>query len=353
MPRAPSVRECDAQCFTTIILMYFLVVSKTFMAGKLESKKTPGIALADELQRRDIFKLLDLPSNFNGLGPLESFKILYRATKKLLKYSIAHRRGEFFFYNLPKAYIYYYFLIKIFGGRTSLFLADGENCIGLKLFPRLFNKLFERIVHLNYLNKNYYKITGKSEYWFPGILDKRVVANFQVTSSNLRTILYNSSLKAANNPHLLVEVADANPEVQFYCTSDINDFLNYGVVSLPYAPGNITFLSELSQDDYKNLLQKVDGILLIRDEKRFENMFNFPSKLLEALSCGKTVFSIYEISGVPSHLYVNCKESLDLNSSLRTRMEGSMGVDYHHFVEACDVQNLIAWLNGKNTRNGI
>jgi hypothetical protein len=332
--------------------MHFLVVSKGFMAGKEPSKKMPGIALAEELERLDVFKLLDLPSNFNGHSLVESLKIILAATKSIIKKVIENKNDEFFFYNFPKAYIYFYFLIKIFGGRTSLFMADGENCVGLKKFPRLFIKFFEKIVHLHYAEKDHYKKLGKPAYWFPGIINRGAIDNFKITSADPATILYNSSLKASNNPDLLIEIASLNPNIQFYCTSNIKSFYDCGFISSARVIQNINFIGELSKEDYKNLLQEIDGILLIRDENRFENMYNFPSKLIEALCHEKTVFSIFEISGVPLNLYVNCKNTFELKkTAFNIYLHSSECTDFSRFIEACDVQNIVAWLNLTETRN--
>ncbi len=315
------------------------------MLGNVTSKKTPGISLAENLERLGVFNLMDMPSNFNGLSFINSFKITLITTLKIIKYLKSLDKGEIFFYNFPKAYIYYYFLIKIFGVKTSLFMADGDNCIGLKHYPILFHKMFSRIVHLHYAGNDLYKNLDKPTYWFPGVLNKSELINFQVNSKSPKIILYNSSIKTANDPHLLCKIAFINRNIQFYCTSNFDEFIdNWGDYFFSKL-SNIHFIGELNGCDYRRLLKSVDGILLIRNEMKFENKYNFPSKLLEAISFGKTIFSVYEIGGVPKNIYINCQNTLNLKNEHNVHMTNSIIQDNTQFLEACNIQNLIKWIN--------
>ena len=65
------------------------------------------------------------------------------------------------------------------------------------------------------------------------------------------------------------------------------------------------------------MCQQVIGMLLIWNEELFANQYNFPSKVLEALSAGMLIVSTYPISGVPSGCYVLAQEGVLLEESVK------------------------------------
>lgn len=282
----------------------YLIIS----TGSLFGMKTPGLALALGLKDLGIFKLLDIPASLkNSVSEKSTLKCYLNGLR-----TICLSDRDVYFYNFHKAYLLLYlvFLIGKFR-RPSLLLADGVNCVGLKRFNFcIWSRLFRNIISLPDLVE--YKDCA-SVISFRGLSD----TYREVPRSNWRSkkliFLYNASFIPNNHPEELVIFAFDNPHITVEVTGSRSDFQEYFLKYKPdlvtILPKNIVFLGNLNNSDYRRKLETITAILIFRNERLFENRFNFPSKCIEAVKSRIPIVSKYSISGLPDELYLLCVDS--------------------------------------------
>ena len=190
--------------------------------------------------------------------------------------------------------------------------------------------------------------------WLPGIcsVDGFTRKNLLVNNKRIK-LLYNSALLTSNGPEVILDFAIKNDWCEVVVTETEANFSNYLSSELKRTeiliPTNLQFLGVLSSVEYLQLLNVVDGILLCRDERHFQNKFNFPSKFVEALHLGLPVISLFAISYVPSILYHNCASvnpsRLDFSDILHQQASDEFKVERDNFLGLCDRLRLKSWLN--------
>ena len=94
-------------------------------------------------------------------------------------------------------------------------------------------------------------------------------------------------------------------------------------------------------------MKSIGGILLCRNEEKFNNQFNFPSKVVEALSLCIPIYSIYKISGVDKSLYILTGVT-EFNISCRADYSNKR----RSFLSLCEASRLRKWVDyEKDIRN--
>ena len=334
--------------------MAILVISSNTVASKLSTDKRPGLKLAEALQQAGIFTLFDVPSYFYRNSTFGNLIIIFSYLRIALQI-IRPSREEIFFYNAPVAYsLLYWFALFSRLRRPSLLLADGVNCYGMKWNPLLFLRMYRRVITLP-MNHDIANILSKSSnfIWLPGICNVGgFTRNNLIVDNKAIKLLYNSALLANNGPEVILDFAIKNDWCEVVVTETEDNFLNYLSSELKRTeiliPTNLQFLGVLSSVEYLQLLNVVDGILLCRDERHFQNKFNFPSKFVEALHLGLPVISLFAISYVPSILYHNCASvnlsSLNFPDILHQHGSDEFKEERNYFLGLCDTLRLQTWL---------
>jgi hypothetical protein len=332
---------------------HVLVISAGGVSLDARQYKVPGVRLAEQLAKEQVFELIDSPATLSGMEISFVVSELIRYLKILGILVTRERSRDIYFYNFHKAYIPLYLGCLLFRlKRPSIFLADGVNCTGLySIGISNFSKFFNRIVSLPHINP---KLTLKKQIiQFPGCaaLTPCLLHEQQIKSEAL-LLLYNSSFLAHNSPELLLRLSALNKEFSITSTGTASEYENYLVTKqLTFDKKEllaIKFLGQLALNDYYAIAQRSKAIILFRDEALFENLYNFPSKLIEALQLGVPLISYYPISGVPCDLYL-------LNKDLKTFSEdidayvAFMNTDYFKKVK----KNFLLRCSGEHLRKQI
>jgi glycosyltransferase involved in cell wall biosynthesis len=288
---------------------HVLVISAGGVSRDARQYKVPGVRLAEQLAKEQVFELIDSPATLSGMEISCVVSELFRYLKILGILVTQERSRDIYFYNFHKAYIPLYLGCLLFRlTRPSIFLADGVNCTGLySIGISNFSKLFNRIVSLPHIKQKL--VPKKKIVQFPGCaaLTPCLIHEQQIEGEAL-LLLYNSSFLAHNSPELLLRLSALNKEFSVTSTGTASEYENYLVAKqLTFDKKElfaIKFLGQLSLNDYYAIAQRSKAIILFRDEAVFENRYNFPSKLIEALRFGVPLISYYPISGVPCDLYL-------------------------------------------------
>ena len=144
-----------------------------------------------------------------------------------------------------------------------------------------------------YAYRNY---KGKNKLLYLGSI-KKIKNN---RNRNINNFLYSGSLgNWTDIINFLKEFSKTkNKKIKLYITTNnkkksINSYLN--------KDKRIIYLGYLKDDQYKNLINKIDCFVNLRDEKNINNLYNFPSKLLRYFYYNKPIISSYMIN-LPSDL---------------------------------------------------
>lgn len=332
--------------------MHLLIVSRQGVARDHRDFKIPGIRLVEELKNAGAFMLFDVPATLPYWSPIELLKTIRNYFSAFRTIASLNRKIDVYFYNFHIAYVPIYFIYLITKRRPPcLFLADGQNCIGMRLLGiKRFLGFFYRIISLPCLKND--NVPSSTKFiWYPGCAD--ITPDMRnIPKRPKMKLLYNSSFLVHNAPERLLEIANKNPDFSIYSTGYESDFRNYlQTISFTVTEleiSRVTFLGNLSLKEYFNQAIDSAAIILIRDESQFENATNFPSKFIEAIQLNVPLLSGFNISGVPDNLYFLC-ENLKINSNLLLQHRDSLNLVENKqliddFLVRCSNIRLKRWL---------
>lgn len=225
------------------------------------------------------------------------YKILKRREKKV------------WFYNVYKGNILAYYLLRLFSTKEIyVLLADYNPERMLFVFRKLIInalKSSKGIISLSErcseLNENFISI--------PGILNEQKLVKEKRPFKRFKRCLLSGTLNKNTGLDLAVEVFKRIPEVNLVLLGKIEN--NNSIVGIDNN-SNIRFLNYLeSYDEYLKLLNSVDFILSFRNPDAEVNKYNFPSKILEALSFNIPVISTMSYPELKDIAYFPVKYDVD------------------------------------------
>ena len=145
------------------------------------------------------------------------------------------------------------------------------------------------------INKNFMSI--------PGILMDNKLAKQPRPFSNTKRFLLSGTLDENTGLYMAIDVFKKIPDYTLVLSGSLSDDKKKEVQNLIKDYPNIILSGYLEDyNDYLKLLKSVDFVLSLRDENKAVNKYNFPSKILEALSMNIPVLStmVYpELKDIP------------------------------------------------------
>jgi hypothetical protein len=238
----------------------------------------PGLRLAQHFETAHNLRLLDCSMKTSGiLFELVKFYRIFCTQKPTI-----------WFYNLPLQYWLIYLLyVIVVKKRPNIIVADGVNVFLFKRYLHfLVNLFFTKKVWLSFVTNT------KTTQWYPGHI--YLPSDVEKPNKN-HFFLYNSKALTYNGPKELLQLIVECGDTAFHITSASTDYFKSTLLDTK----NVTFHAALDYKEYCNLIRHCRGVILIRDISFIENAYNFPSKLLEALSLGAEVYSKYPVFNLP------------------------------------------------------
>ena len=132
-------------------------------------------------------------------------------------------------------------------------------------------------------------IIGKNQY---------VIQNRKI---NRKDILFSGYLRSHAGIHLALETFVKNSDLNLIVTGRGDEEKLVQAYSVQNS--NIKYLGFLEFNDYLNLLNNVDIVLNLRDPFNQENLYNFPSKMIESLIQKKVVVSTIKYPQIAEDVY--------------------------------------------------
>lgn len=144
----------------------------------------------------------------------------------------------------------------------------------------------------------------------PGIIPERNILSGVGAFHNNKTFLLSGVLNKNTGLELALEVFKEIPNAKLVLSGTVSDDLKDKVKEYCYLYKNIEYKGFIANyNDFIDLLISVDFVLSLLDLTQPVNKYNFPSKILEALSYKKVIFSgniFPELEGV---YYISCSYS--------------------------------------------
>lgn len=196
------------------------------------------------------------------------------------------------FYNVYKGNILFYYLLKFFSNKkVFILLADYNPYRSSYIMDKLIiyaikksNGIISLSSRCSDFNNNFLAI--------PGILNKNSLRKDYRPFKNTKRFILSGTLNENTGLFLAIEVFKELPEFTLILSGYISDSLKNKVLSLIEGYNNIILMEFINDyKEYLNILDSVDFVLSLRDEKRVVNKYNFPSKILESLSMNIPVLS--------------------------------------------------------------
>lgn len=148
---------------------------------------------------------------------------------------------------------------------------------------------------------------NKNQRIIPGIIKANKVTRKCDEFHNNRTFLLSGYLNNNNGLQMALEVFKEVHNATLYLSGVIAPGLNAMVDSYTSKYPNIIYKGYYSNyEDYLELLHSCDFVLSLSDLAQPVNQYNFPSKILEALSYGKIVVSANTFEELEGINYIKC-----------------------------------------------
>lgn len=217
---------------------------------------------------------------------------------------IKMREDNVWFYNVYKGNMLLFYLLYFFSKkRIYVLLADYNperaSRFTRKLIVTALNKC-KGIISLSSrcsdLNSNVLSI--------PGILFENQLRKDSRIFKRTKRFLLSGTLNENTGLYLAIEVFKNLSEYTLIISGFLSDIVRKEVESSIKDYSNIILLDFIEDyNNYLKLLDSVDFVLSFRDEKKLVNKYNFPSKILEALSLNIPVLSTMYYSELKDIIY--------------------------------------------------
>ncbi len=142
----------------------------------------------------------------------------------------------------------------------------------------------------------------------PGIIPEGEVY-LPETSKLERRFIFSGTLSAVTGFDMAIEVFSRNPDLPLTITGSSSKEEEYREKLRKYA--NIDFCGRLGFEDYRKKLSRMAWALNLRNPHLPENEYNFPSKFLEYMTCGKIVLSTMKYPELDGFKYFYADFSAD------------------------------------------
>lgn len=242
-----------------------------------------------------------------------------------------------FFYNIDKQNILIIWLTKIlFKKNVYIVLADYPYFQNKSLFDKFANTVIRKIDGVITLNSN--TSVNRNQKNLPGLLRSNEIFYNTITRLN-KNVLLSGSLGFSTGIEIALQTFSKKPDYNLYITgrpynipeSEFDMLIN----SYTRKYNNIKYLGLLDFDGYKEVLNKCDIALSLRNPKDQEHRYNFPSKILEYLSHSKLVISSLHYSDLPKEfvfysefdvvsLHQQLDEIIGMDSNTIMNLKGSI-----------------------------
>nr|WP_320039534.1 hypothetical protein [uncultured Bacteroides sp.] len=242
----------------------------------------------------------------------------------LVKTISSARENNIWYYNIDEIGAISFELLRIFTHKkVFILLADfnpnSNKGIRGKIFMHCIKKA-DGVLSLSArcmgLNKNQINIPGiiKAEK-LNGVIDK---------FHGNKTFLLSGCLNNNNGLELAMSAFKDIPEATLYLSGSISKDMEPVVREYTSKYSNIIYKGFFEKyEDYLDLFHATDFILSLSDLSQPVNQYNFPSKILEALSYGKVVVSAYEFAELDGVNYIKCSYTVDsLNGCVSSLISG-------------------------------
>lgn len=208
------------------------------------------------------------------------------------------------FYNVNITFLLLGLCLRIFNRKKSLFaiIADYDN--SCKLIPTVIRFfIFNGLEGVVALSEN---IRHQNKVIIPGILFERDIIH-RNQSILRKTVLMSGSLGRTTGFEFALNYFSKRKEYNLLITGkpygyddkDFDDLISFYV----NRSSNIEFLGLVSLDKYYTLLSSCDIGISFRSPSDYEHNYNFPSKILEYLSCGLFVISTKKYTALDQEVY--------------------------------------------------
>lgn len=216
---------------------------------------------------------------------------------------LGSRKNVIWFYNIYKGNVLLAYLLLYFSRkRVYVLLADYNPSRASGVMQKLIVNALKKskgIISLSArcseINKNFMSI--------PGILMDNKLAKQPRPFSNTKRFLLSGTLNENTGLYMAIDVFKKIPDYTLVLSGSLSDDEKKEVQNLIKDYPNIILSGYLKDyNDYLKLLKSVDFVLSLRDENKAVNKYNFPSKILEALSMNIPVLStmVYpELKDIP------------------------------------------------------
>lgn len=203
------------------------------------------------------------------------------ALKRLAKYH------DIWFYNLTTSTLLLFLCLKYFFRRkVYVILADfspEEQSVINKFIYWCINSS-NGIITLS----SRVKLPIKKQYCIPGVVDKRKCSSINNNRLGHRIFLFAVGNATVEKHMMKYKAFSMVPEAEFWITG-LRSKKEYNAILSKY--DNIKYWEFLSYEEYIEKLKDVDVVLSLRNGEETANLYNFPSKVLEAFAYGKAVLS--------------------------------------------------------------
>lgn len=215
---------------------------------------------------------------------------------------IKAKRKMVFFYNLETQNVLLAILARfILQKKTFVVMAD-YSYFNSTLKDKFFNLLLKKMTGVVSLNPNI-KCNNNSVLLHGLVRYKDIMS--PVYQDNRKNILLSGSLGETTGLFVALEFARKNPEYNLIICgrpfrislTELNKIIDEHTLY-----PNIKFLGILDYKDYTEVLKSCSICLSLRNPNDIEHQYNFPSKILEYLSCSKIVLSTFNYTGVPENI---------------------------------------------------
>ena len=215
--------------------------------------------------------------------------------------------NDIWFYNLNQHTWIVFVLLKIFRKRCFLIFADFDPGLRSNVISKWLIGRFDGII----------SFSQGASYLFPKIHHVKILPGiFNVTCDlpGNKTIcktkvLFSGSLSKHAGIDLALETFSKLPQINLVITGSGSEEGKISEYCKKYA--NISYLGNMNYADYLNILKEIDITLSLRNPSFSENIYNFPSKILDFFISGKIVISTVKYSSLPDSSYFYCDYNSD------------------------------------------